>query len=208
MVLTKAKPVNTIAGKGGIVAFRKNLRASVRGLWSGALQKRQALATFRRAIEFGIERAWVEGAAECGIQEDELTTEELTIRDEFIFEQSGFATGFIDTIADQSKTNGGALQPLMQRTEMWVNQYVSAKQQSEALACADEKRIWVLGRVEKHCRTCPRLAGQVRRLSFWEANVLPRNAKNDKLECGGWKCQCTLRKTNKPLTRGRLPKIP
>jgi hypothetical protein len=76
----KAKPINTIAGRGGIVSFRRNLRASVRGLWSGALTKRQALATFRRAIERGIEQAWVEGAAECGIQEDELTTEELTKR--------------------------------------------------------------------------------------------------------------------------------
>jgi hypothetical protein len=101
--MLKAKPINTIAGRGGIVSFRRNLRASVRGLWNGALTKRQALTTFRRAIERAIEMAWTEGAAECGIQEDELTVDELTARDEFIFEQNEFATGFIDVIAANSK---------------------------------------------------------------------------------------------------------
>ena len=48
----KAKPISTIAGKGGIVAFRRNLRSAIRGLWTGAITKRQALSTFRSAIEW------------------------------------------------------------------------------------------------------------------------------------------------------------
>lgn len=206
LAFDKAKPVDKIAGRGGIVSFRRNIRASVRGLWSGALTKRQALSTFRSAIERAIEAAWIEGAAECGIQEDELTIEELTVRDEFIFEQNDLAPSFIDVIASQSKASGGQLTPLLQRAEMWINQYSSAFQQSEALACADEKRIWKVGRTE-HCRTCLALNGQVRRLSFWTNNVLPRNAPNSKLICKGFRCQCILAKTNKPLSRGRLPRL-
>jgi hypothetical protein len=202
----KAKPINTIAGRGGIVSFRRNVRASVRGLWTGAITKRQALSTFRAAIERAIEQAWIEGAQECGIQEDELTVEELTARDEFIFEQNDLAPNFIDVIAAQSKTNGGQITPLLQRAEMWINQYSSASQQSEALACANEKREWLIGRTE-HCRTCMALNGQVRRLSFWQNNVLPRNAPNDRLICRGFNCQCTLRKTDKPISRGRLPRL-
>lgn len=208
VIADKAKPINTIAGRGGIVTFRRNIRSSVRGLWSGAITKRQALATFRQAIERAIDQAWTEGAAECGIGEDELTVEELTARDAFIFEQNDLAPNFIDDIAAQSKANGGQITPLLQRAEMWINQYNSAKQQSEALACANEKREWVLGPTEKSCRTCPRLAGQVRRLSFWKNNVMPRNGPNDKLECRGFNCQCSLIKTDKPITRGSLPKIP
>lgn len=202
----KAKPINTIAGRGGIVSFRRNVRASVRGLWTGAITKRQALSTFRTAIERAIEQAWLEGAQECGIQEDELTVEELTARDEFIFTQNDLVTGFIDAIAAQSKANGGQITPLLQRAEMWINQYSSASQQSEALACANEKREWLIGRTE-HCRTCMALNGQVRRLSFWQNNVLPRNAPNDRLICRGFNCQCTLRKTDKPISRGRLPRL-
>lgn len=207
MVLdTKAKPVNQIAGRGGIVSFRRNLRAAIRGLWTGALRKAQALSVFRRAVEQAIEGAWIEGAAECGIQADELTVEELTARDEFIFTQNDFAAGFIDDIAAQSKANGGNLTPLLQRGEMWVNQYMSAKGQAEAMACADEKRVWRLGRTE-HCATCMALDGQVRRLSFWQNNVLPRSAPNNKLICRGFNCQCVLEKTDKPISRGRLPKL-
>jgi len=202
----KAKPINTIAGRGSIVSFRRNLRASIRGLWSGALTKRQALATFRSAIERAIEMAWIEGGAECGIQEDELTIEELTARDEFIFEQNEFAVGFIDAIVANSKAEKGQLTPLLQRGEMWVNQYESAKQQSTTLACGDLKLEWRLGRTE-HCRTCLALNGQVRRSSFWANNVMPRNAPNEKLECRGFRCQCTLNKTDKPISRGRLPRL-
>ena len=202
----KAKPVNTIAGQGGIISFRRNLRASVRGLWTGAMTKRQSLRVFRGAIERSIERAWNEGAAECGIQPDDMTVEELTKRDEFIFEQNDFATGFIDTVADQSKTNGGKLTPLFQRAEIWVNQYNSAKEQSKTLACGNLKLVWKVGRTE-HCKTCLALNGQVRRASFWQNNVVPRNAPNSKLICGGWRCQCTLSKTDLPLSRGRLPRL-
>jgi hypothetical protein len=203
----KAKPVSKIAGRGGIVTFRRDIRASVRGLWIGALSFDQAVRTFRAAIGRSIEQAWIEGAQECGIQPDELAVEELTARDEFIFEQNELAPNFLGDVRNNSKANGGQLTPFLQRAEMWINQYFSAKQQSEALACANEKRIWVLGPVEKHCKTCPSLAGQVRRLSFWQNNVLPRNAPNNKLECGGFNCQCTLEKTNKPLSRGRLPQL-
>ena len=202
----KASPINTIVGRGGIVIFRRDIRASVRGLWTGALRKSQALRTFRSAIERAIEKAWLEGAAECGIQEDELTVDELTARDEFIFEQNELAPNFIDDIAANSKANGGKLQPLLQQAEMWINQYSSASQRAEAMACADEKREWILGRTD-HCSTCLALNGQVRRLSFWTNNVLPRNAPNERLKCRGFRCQCILQKTNKPLSRGRLPRL-
>jgi len=201
----KAKPVKKISGKGkGLAAFRRNTRAAVRGLWSGALNKDQAFDAFTVAIEQAIDLAWIEGAQECGIQESEFTKEEIEARDDFIFEQTGQLRPFIDDIEKKSKKNKGELTPLLTRNEMWVNQYSSAKQQSEALACRNEKREWRIGRTE-HCRTCLALNGQVRRLSFWANNVVPRNAPNERLECGGWRCQCTLRKTDKPISRGRLP---
>jgi hypothetical protein len=200
----KAKPINTIAGRGGIVSFRRNLRASVRGLWTGALTKRQALSTFRAAIERGIEQAWREGAAECGIQPDELTVQELTARDEFIFEQNDFATDFIDTIADQSKANGGSLTPLLQRAEMWVNRYNDAKTQGKVLACADFKAQWFIGPTEKHCPSCAGFDKRVYRFSTWDRNnALPQNRC---LACNGFNCQCRLDPTDRPITKGPFPR--
>lgn len=192
----------------GIDQYRKGLRSAVRGLWSGVVTRSQATAAFRSAIERRITQAWNEGAAECDIGPDELSQAELNARDNFITNQIQFISQFLKDVVAGSKKNKGKLKPLFQRVELWVNQYSSAKLKSEAMACGDEKRIWVLGRVEKHCNTCPRLAGQVRRFSFWETHVLPRNGPNDKLECHGFNCKCELRKTMKPISKGRLPRLP
>lgn len=186
MLDLKAKPIDKIAGSGGINTFRRNIRASVRGLWAGVLTSEQALGVFRSAVENSIEQAWREGAQECSIQPDEATVKELTARDEFIFNQSDLVPNFLGDVRALNKKNGGQLTPHLQRAEMWINQYSSAKQQSEALACANEKRIWRVGRTE-HCLTCRVLNGQVRRLSFWKNNVMPRNAPNNKLICKGFR---------------------
>ncbi len=192
----------------GIDQYRKGLRSAIRGLWAGALTLGQATSAFEAAIERRITQAWNEGAAECDIAPDELSQVEILARDEFVENQIEFAPSFLADVAANSKKNKGKLKPQLQRVELWVNQYSSAKQTSEAMACGDEKRIWVLGRTEQSCQTCLALNGQVRRMSFWEKHVLPRNARNDKLQCLGFNCDCTLRKTNKPITRGRLPRTP
>ena len=191
----------------GIDQYRRGLRSAVRGLWSGAITLSQATAAFRSAIERRVTQAWNEGAAECDISPDELSQAEILARDEFIENQIEFISQFLEDVAANSKKNKGKLKPQLVRVELWVNQYSSAKQKSEAMACGDEKRIWVLGHTE-HCRTCPALNGQVRRLSFWESHVLPRNAKNDKLLCLGFNCQCILKPTKKPISKGRLPRLP
>ncbi len=192
----------------GIDQYRKALRSAVRGLWSGVLTLSQASNAFEGAIERRITQAWNEGAAECDISPDELSEAELIARDDFIESQIEFMPQFLADVAANSKANSGKLRPQFSRTELWVNQYSSAKQQSEAMACGDEKREWRIGRVEKHCRTCLALNGQVRRMSFWQTHVVPRNAPNSRIECGGWRCDCNLIKTNKPINRGRLPRTP
>ena len=201
---TKAKPVNKIAGSGGIVTFRRNIRASVRGLWTGVLSPEQALKTFRVAIENGIEQAWREGAQECGIQPDEATVTELTARDEFIFEQNELAPNFLSVVRVQSKTNGGQLTPLLQRAEMWINRYNDAKNQSKTLACADQKGEWFLGRTEQHCLSCAGFNRRVYRFSTWATNgALPQSRT---LACNGFRCECRIDPTNKRITPGKFPR--
>jgi len=188
--------------------YRGSLRSVIRGLWSGILTRSQAKSAFESSIERWITIAWEQGATECGIGPDELTQDELIERDEFIGEQIDQSNDFINHIVENSKKNKGKLTPLFKRAELWVNQFNSASTLAESMACADEKRIWVLGRVEKHCRSCLKLAEKVKRLSFWQNHVLPRNAPNQQLECGGFRCDCDLRKTSKPISKGPLPRLP
>jgi len=77
-------------------------------------------------------------------------------------------------IAQKSKANGGLLTPLYNRAEIWLGRWEGVKMQAAVMACGDEKREWVLGPTE-HCPACLKLAGQVRRASFWHAkDIRPR----------------------------------
>lgn len=201
-------------------AFRRGLRSAARGLWVGALSYDQAWDAMASAIRRRLSQAWAEGAARCGVAEDELTPEEQMERDRFIFTQMNYIDGFLQFVEQNAKEAG--LRPedrvkllakrgeltIYGRLEMWVNQYGSALSKGQAMACADMKAKWILGRTEKHCRTCSALNGKVKRMSFWLKSVLPQNAPNPKLECKGYYCDCRLEPTDEPLSKGPLPSLP
>jgi hypothetical protein len=51
---------------------------------------------------------------------------------------------------------------------------------------------WHLGATEKHCKTCASLDGKRHKISwFVDRNYIPRKPGAD-LECGGYRCDCTL----------------
>ncbi len=91
------------------------------------------------------------------------------------------------------------------RHGMWVNRYSEARNQARAMACADAKFAWRLGNTD-HCSTCLKMANKVKRASQWaKADVRPQHPS---LACKGFKCQCEFRKTDDPLSRGRIPSMP
>jgi hypothetical protein len=95
------------------------------------------------------------------------------------------------------------LTPLLQRAELWVNRYNNAVNQSKTLACADQKGQWFLGPTEQHCISCAGFNRRVYRFSTWAANdALPQGRC---LSCNGFRCQCEIRPTDKPITKGRFP---
>ena len=61
----------------GTENYRRGLRAAVRGLWLGALDRDQFWDAMSSTISRGITSAWHAGAADCGIAPDELSPEEL-----------------------------------------------------------------------------------------------------------------------------------
>jgi hypothetical protein len=191
-----------------VKSYRRDLRAVVRGLWSGILTFDQAADSMDIAIERNLTQAWNQGARECGIRPDELSEDELDALQERITDELVNLSGFLLVIQEKSKANGGKLAPLFRRVELWVNRFPDIQNQAKTMACADEKLIWVLGRVEKHCRTCLKLAGKVKRASFWlRSGIRPQNPPNEFLECGGWRCDCRLSKTDKPVSKGPLPRF-
>jgi hypothetical protein len=192
-----------------IGTFRAGIRASVRGLWNGALDEADFINAMRSAIERGLREAWITGAAECGIKPDELTQAEQFAMRQAINSQFAFLFGFATDIAENSRANGGKLGPLYQRAELWINQYNSVQGQAKLMACRDKKMIWTIDPTKDNCPSCLKLNQKVKRASFWaEREIRPQNAPNGKLECEGWKCGCSLDPTDDPLSKGPLPNLP
>ena len=129
-----------------------------------------------------------------------------------ILNQYDFVDQFFRDIID-ARLDGLPLAPLMQRAGLWAQRWTEAYNEAVRLMAIEngQKLVWILGRTEEHCPECAALNGIVARASEWDAlNIRPQNAPNDKLTCGGWKCDCSLEITDKRRTRdayGRLEEI-
>lgn len=188
-----------------ITDYGRQLRGAVRGLWNGSIDVSSFIVNVSTALERAFEKAWTEGARTQGIEPGERTPQEQAKLDEMIFEQSGFIPGFAEYVQAHLKADDFKLATAQARTPMWTNRYRDVRTTAELMAGADTKRVWVLGPTE-HCSSCLKLAGKVKRNSFWlSSGILPRNPN---LECGGWNCLCELRPTNARASAGRLPSIP
>ena len=193
--------------------YRAALRAAVRGLWGGAMDYGDFYDAMDAAIERGFTAAQREGAAECGISPDEMTTDEKKALQSAIVKERGFIDGFAEYIEAHDKAHDGKLEPLFSRVNRWVDRYNDVRNRAKLMACGDKKLEWVLGMYKKeHCPSCIKLAGVIKRASFWqEHDVRPQHPT--KLQCmiaaGGVSvCGCGFRETDRHCTPGPLPKLP
>jgi len=183
-----------------VSSYQTGLRSAVRGFFNGTLSQGQFTDAMESAIRRGLTQAFIEGARDCGIKQDEFTDEELDALTEAIKSEYEYIGGFAAGIEESEK-----LAALYSRLDRWTNRYTDVVNRAKTLAGANEKLEWELGATEKHCSTCPRLHGKVKRGSQWEkSGIHPQRPPNSCLECGGWECKCTLRRTDKAVSRGSL----
>ena len=189
--------------------YRMNIRAAVRGLWTGNLDYEQFFANMMLAIRRGFTQAWHEGAKECGIAPNELGPEERLALEAAINSEMQFSDGLGSYVATNSKANKGKLGRSFARTKLWINRYNSLRNQAAVSACGDRKMTWYLGVTEVHCRSCLKLHLKTKRASQWKAaGIQPQNAPNEKLECGGHLCDCDLVPSDLPMSKGPFPRLP
>lgn len=192
----------------GVSDFQRNLRAQVRLRWNDLRTDDQFIIGINNAIDRGFRQAWRAGAAECGVKMNELTPAERQALEQKIFDQFPYITTLGAFVAANTRAEGGKLATLYGRLNLWTARYQEVVNQAKAMACKDKKLMWTLGAAE-HCPSCLKLAGKVKRGSFWtEQGILPRQAGAGYLECGGFNCQCTLVPTDAPITPGPLPRLP
>ena len=197
----------------GSVNYRNAIRAPIRGFWSGAWDYNQFTDGMVTAIHMGIPTAWYEGAAACGIAPADLSPEEKAALRQAIFHEENYIARLAQVVEAGSKANGGKLGPLMARAAVWINRYHDIVNRAKVAACGDIKLEWVhnaLFVTKEPCNTCAnKLNGKVKRASYWKrTGVQPQNPVNPFLDCEGWRCSCALLPTDKPLSKGPLPRLP
>lgn len=155
--------------------------------------------------------AWAEGMMEVG-----LTPQDMTARERQALQAATNAAisaipnleQFINTHLKQDDPTRTYAATIAPRVNIWINGYAAVANRAAAMAGKDEKLEWRLG-VAEHCTSCIRLNGKVKRASWWVDNgVLPAVPGADYLVCRGFNCKCSLNPTDKPLSRGRMPKLP
>lgn len=188
-----------------IKGYRLNIRAAVRSLWNGNIDFVSFFSQMQAAIRRGFTQAWAEGAAVYGVKPDEYTDAERARLAQEIVQESQYIMRFADAIEAHSKKNGGKLEPLFTRAELWIAAYDRILNLAIAYAGKDQKLRWTLHPAE-HCKSCVRLSGKVKRSSYWvEHDVYPKHW--GKLICKGG-CHCSLEPTDEPLSKGPLPGLP
>jgi hypothetical protein len=198
-------PTSLLEQSGGASGYARDIRGVVRALWAGTIDYDQASGLLINTIRLGVEKAFHEGAKSVGIAPVDLSPEERIAILNITVQEIGFIPDFLADIQAGSKANGGKLAPLLSRADMWGLRYADVVNRARVMAGGDKKLEWVLGPTKEHCVDCARLAGKVKRASYWQREGIAPQSHD--LACGGWRCLCTLEPTDKSCTPGPLPRL-
>ena len=131
---------------------------------------------------------------------------------EAVSNQYSFVDKFYRDIVD-ARIDKTPIEPLLSRADLWARGYKTAYENASSLILVHEggNEEWILGATEEHCPECYALNGIIMRAKEWDTlDVHPKNPPNNKLTCGGWRCDCERRSTKKrrsPNAFGRVEEI-
>jgi len=185
--------------------YRQSIRRLTRGLWTGDLSKFDFVDGMVTAISNQFDKAWTEGAKLVGVEPDERTDDEQEKLNFAINQEISYLPGFADAIVEGSQANGGSLQPLLDRAELWAQAYTGIVTLAQVSSGADLKLRWMYGDTIDHCPDCSQYQGKIFRKSEWnEVGAMPQSKE---LACGGWQCDCYFEVTSDRKTRGKPPAL-
>ncbi len=190
--------------------FIRTLEGAVRDLYRMEIDEEIFITELADLIQQQLTRAWHEGMRENDLDPiEEMEPEWQEMLDTIILNEYDYVDQFAHDITQRSLETGGdqtQWDDLLSRARLWANRYNDVVNQA-ILATKEQKLMWVFGDTE-HCSTCESLNGIVAWTHEWdEAGVRPQNPPNGQLECGGWRCQCSLVPTGNRHTRNALDAI-
>lgn len=198
---------------GLLLPYLKTVGAFTDGLW-------RAVRSFYRDGDVGafvdsfsywvteqLGRAWREGARDVGVYPEDMEAEDLAELDRIIAREFDYVLDFAQAIED-ARQAGSGYEHFRGRVNIWANRYPDVVNQARIWFGGKQRLEWMIGATEKHCASCSHLNGIVAWAKEWdEAGIRPQSPPNGALECGGWKCDCSLLPTDKRRSANALQRI-
>lgn len=200
-----AEPQAEDASMKSYSSYRQSLRGLTANYWGGNASAYDFTDDMSHIITLNFTDAWEEVERLYGINPDERTEasqQRLTLA---INTEITYISGFANAIEAGSKANGGALQPLLDRADLWAKGYSRMVTLAQLVVGSDIKLKWKLGATEQHCADCLQYSDKIYYRSQWEeAGAAPQSHD---LECGGWNCDCSFEPTTERKTYGAVPPL-
>ncbi len=187
--------------------FLRVLSGMVKDLYRGDIDESGFVTRMADLIQQQLTRAWAEGMRANDLDPvADMEPEWQEKLDAIILNEYNYVDNFAADIVDAAKNETG-WDALLARAELWANRYTDTVNIA-ILTTKEQKLVWRLGATEEHCDTCAALNGIVAWASEWQlADVHPQSPPNDALDCGGWRCDCSLEPTRERHTPGAFDRI-
>lgn len=183
-------------------AYYRQVWNRILELYRGQIDSGEFVDAMAGIIEEQLTKAFREALRDNDM-DAEMVKEEpyASALEDMILNEFDFVDGLGSDVQAAAEAGTG-FEAFQARAQMWSNRYKDAYNQANALIASEEgmNLVWIFGDTD-HCSTCQQLNGIVAKASVWdELGVKPQQPPNDVLECGGYRCQCSLEPTDKRQT--------
>lgn len=176
-------------GGGTREAFRQEVEQLITAANSDETSRRAFGSKLRAALRrYGLS-AFRDGMQSGGYAPESLSIDDVTIFKAWLAESSDYVTN----VGAELFVTGNTPDPAG-RSELWVNKslddiYFAGLR----IGAPGMLATWNLGATEEHCGSCAERHGKTKTIDEWGKIGFPRDRR---LECGGWKCDCSIRDQN------------
>jgi len=188
-----------------VAYFRRALNQAVLDFYRDDITAFEFIDKVSSLIDGQFRRAWNQGARDVGFDPKDMTDDDILTIMERIDRELEYVLDFAGGI-ENARLTGGSVAPFQSRVDMWANRYNEIRAWARVYFGGMTRFIWVLGPTE-HCASCKRLSGTVATGTQWSfaraEGIYPQSRR---LECGGYRCQCSLIETKRKVTGG-IPSI-
>lgn len=186
-------------------------------LWSACLDYFRTgdlsgfLDVFIEEIRNQLTRAFNQGARDVGVDPNEFTQVDLDHLESWISSEYNYVLNLAQAIQDLRTTNATLDEfrtAIRWRISLWANRFNEVVNEARVYFGGRVRLVWQLGPSEEHCVTCSALDGIVAFAEEWDqSRVRPQHPPNDHLECGGWRCACSLQMTTQRRSARAIDRI-